>query len=100
MEVIKGHDNFRREFPLLAAVDRCSNREFVTFTVHGGDNGEGGMVVFPPQRWSGTREESSPSPIPREVKCRRLYSWLERLVVVVTISSVFSFNAILVGHHL
>ena len=25
MDVIKGHENFKREFPLLAAVDRCSN---------------------------------------------------------------------------
>ena len=45
--MIKGHDNFRKDFPLLAAVDRCANREFVTFTVHEvGDTGEGG-VVFP-----------------------------------------------------
>ena len=27
MDVIKGYETFKREFPLLAAVDRCSNGE-------------------------------------------------------------------------
>jgi leucyl aminopeptidase len=26
IEVMKGHDNFKREFPLLSAVDRCANQ--------------------------------------------------------------------------
>ena len=30
---MKGHDNFKREFPLLSAVDRCANRKLVLLCV-------------------------------------------------------------------